>query len=167
MPSSQGVVDVFLNPGDRFVGAAGFRACTMVGAQIVVTLWHPVRRVGAMSHFQVSPRSLGSVLELDGRYGNEAMWLMLRDLINHQVSPKECVATLFGGDAAPAQPECHANRAARTNGEAARRFLQAHRIPIVAESPVTEGQRKIVFDIASGGVWTTWIRPDTGGARFA
>ena len=44
-------IDVFLMPGEHFVGDARHRIRTLLGSCVSITLWHPQRRVGAMSHF--------------------------------------------------------------------------------------------------------------------
>src|SRR5487761_2044785 len=87
MRRAREAIDIFLQPGEYYVGAAGCRIRTLLGSCVSVTLWHPVMRIGAMSHFLLAERSGGRVFEIDGRYGEEAMWLMLRELVRADVDP--------------------------------------------------------------------------------
>ena len=76
----RGRADVFLSPGDYFVGDAHHRIRTILGSCVSVTLWSDHPRVGAMSHFllasrQVGERGIGDVRgldlrTLDARYGD-------------------------------------------------------------------------------------------------
>jgi len=151
---------VVLQPGEYFVGDASLRIRTVLGSCVSVTLWHPLRRIGAMSHFLLASRGGAGSVELDPRYGDEALPLMLHELAAHQVDAAQCQAKIFGGgDMFPAHRARGAPAVGRRNGEAARGLLQAHGIEVVSESLFGEGHRQIIFDIGSGHVWSRQIRP--------
>ncbi len=153
------VVDVFLQPGEYFVGDAECRIRTVLGSCVSVTLWHPVRRIGAMSHFVLVERGAEAMLMIDSRYGNEAIWLMLHELVAMRVEPSQCQAKIFGGasmfDRKGRGDLLHVGK---RNGEAARNLLRSHGIPIVSESLFGAGHRQVIFDIASGDVWVRQVR---------
>ncbi len=154
------MIDFFLQPGEHFVGDATCRISTLLGSCVSITLWHPERRIGAMSHFLLSSRRAGAVEELDGRYAEEAMSLMLRDLARESVVAAECQAKIFGGgNMFPHQRRAHAPDIGRKNGETARELVRAHGIPLISESLFGVGHRKIIFDIATGHVWSRQIKP--------
>lgn len=155
-------IDLFLQPGEYFVGDEDYQVRTLLGSCISMTLWHPARRIGAMSHFLLSHR--GRVREaasdLDGRYGEESLLLMLRELAQMKVNPRECRAKIFGGgDMFPRQIRKNTLHVGRRNGEAARALLQLHGIPIVSESLFGVGHRQIIFEIKSGDVWVRQVKP--------
>jgi chemotaxis protein CheD len=165
MNSAEGVTDIFLQPGECFVGDATYRIRTLLGSCVSMTLWHPRRRIGAMSHFLLSARA-GESLELDGRYGNEAMRLLLRALVAAGVRPSECQAKIFGGgDMFPGRPRTFRVNIGHGNGETARRLLREYRIPIISESLFGQGYRNIVFDVATGDVWSRQVRPVEAAGR--
>ncbi len=113
-----------------------------------------------MSHFLLAARGGRPRVELDGRYGEEAMLLMLRDLARARVALAECQAKIFGGgDMFPKQRRADALNIGQKNGEAARRLLRSHGIPIVSESLFGVGHRQIIFDVASGDVWARQVEP--------
>jgi len=147
-------IDVYLQPGEYFVGGAGYRLHTLLGSCVSITLWHPGRRVGAMSHFLLAARPRPSGTALDGRYGDEAVELMRRDLLRLRVPPQECEARLFGGgNMLPAGSFAYACDIGRRNGEAARRLLRRHGIEIRSEHLFGNGHRRIVFTVGTGDVW--------------
>jgi len=108
-----------------------------------------------MSHFLLAERAQGTAADpLDGRYGNEALALMLRQLAAFGVAPTDCEAKLFGGgDMFPQQQRGQPQHVGRRNGDAAQALLAAHGIRLVSHSLFGAGHRKIMFDIATGDVW--------------
>jgi chemotaxis protein CheD len=159
--TTEDVTDIFLRPGEWFIGDAGFRIRTVLGSCVSVTLWHPARRIGAMSHFLLSARR-GHVIELDGRYGDEAMALLIRALAAGGVDPHECQAKIFGGgEMFPGSRRAYHANIGHGNGETARRLLREHRIPVVSESLFGEGYRNIIFDVATGDVWSRQVKPSS------
>jgi len=151
--------DVFLTPGEYFVGDAGHRIRTVLGSCISITLWSPPLRVGAMSHCLLPTRgrrAAGAAPgDADARYGDEALELMLRGLGRFDVGPGQCEAKIFGGgDMFPSRRKAGGIAAVgRRNGEAARELLQSHGIPVVSENLFGDGHRQIVFDVGCGDVW--------------
>jgi chemotaxis protein CheD len=153
-------MEVFLQPGEFFVGDATFRIRTLLGSCVSITLWHPRDRVGGMSHFLLAARGNRKVLELDGKYGAEAMWLLLRELTRAGVNTAECEAKIFGGgNMFPQHSSAASVNVGQSNGEAARRMLEGYRIPIVSQSLYGVGHRQVIFDVSSGHVWSRQIKP--------
>jgi chemotaxis protein CheD len=148
--------EVYLLPGEYFVGGEGLRARTLLGSCVSITLWHPLKKVGAMSHFLLATRPQPGD-DLDGRYGDEAVLLMLRELMRRAVAPAECEAKIFGG--ARMMSESDAGLVGRNNGEMARRLLRELNIPVVSESLYGSGHRNIIFDVSSGNVWSRQVSP--------
>jgi chemotaxis protein CheD len=152
-------IDVFLQPGEYFVGGAEFRVRTLLGSCVSMTLWHPGRQIGAMSHFLLARNARPSATP-DGRYGDDALVLMCSGLIAHGVDPRQCVAKLFGGAdmfcGVPAAREFHIGR---NNGEAARDMLAARGIAVRAEHLFGAGHRQVLFDIKDGDVWVRQVTP--------
>jgi chemotaxis protein CheD len=163
------ITDIFLQPGEHFVGDASYRVRTLLGSCVSITLWCPTLKVGAMSHFLLSRRgsSASPVLAADGRFGEEALMLMLRELRAAGVQTRRCEAKIFGGGSMfPGVPVTSSIDVGRQNGEAARAMLKSCRIPVVSESLFGIGHRQIIFEIESGEVWARQV-PLTDRARLA
>lgn len=149
------VIDVFLMPGEHFVGDARHRIRTLLGSCVSITLWHPQRRVGAMSHFLLTVGENDEpVAQLSGRYCEGALQLMLTELRKLGINPEECQAKVFGGGMMfPDIERNDARNIGRRNGETAERLLRMHNIPVVSESLFGIGHRHIIFNVKTGDVW--------------
>ncbi len=153
------LIDVFLQPGDYFVGDAGYRVRTLLGSCVSITLWHAHSRQGAMSHFLLASRPAAGA-PLDGRYGEEVVQLMLQALERKGVRIRECEAKLFGGgNMFPGRPHPHAVDIGRRNGEAARELLRERGIAVRSEHLFGCGHRQVIFNIANGEVWVKQVTP--------
>ncbi|HJV80259.1 chemotaxis protein CheD [Noviherbaspirillum sp.] len=160
MPGKKTFIEIFLQPGEYFVGNADYRIRTLLGSCVSITLWHPRLRIGAMSHFMLASRPAGASREPDGRYGEEVMWLMLRELRAAGVAASECQGKIFGGgDMFPVHTRTAGIHVGKRNGETARELLRAHGIPLVSESLFGVGHRQMIFDISSGHVWSRQVKP--------
>ena len=159
--AGQRPIDVYLRSGDYVVRDHRHRIRTLLGSCVSITLWHPRCRVGAMSHFLLWGRGRpGPAGELDGRYGEDALQLMLRGLRALGVDGRACEAKIFGGgDMFPNRSSHGMPGVGRRNGEAARDLLEAQDIAVRSESLFGEGYRKIIFDVSSGHVWSCQVRP--------
>lgn len=148
-------IEVFLQPGEFFVGHAVHRVRTLLGSCVSVTLWSRAQQIGAMSHFLLANRGTKRQTgeALDGRYGDEALQLMLALLKRRGVNPTECEAKIFGGGEMFQSLPASRGGIGRRNGEAARLLLQEQGIRVVSESLFGAGHRQILFDIGNGDVW--------------
>lgn len=155
-------IDVFLQPGELFVGDAGFRIRTLLGSCVSITLWHPASRLGGMSHFLLPSRGYPRLLGqgLDGRYGDEALQAMLLEFERAGIRPAQCQGKIFGGgNMFPRQSRAGAIQVGQRNGEAARELLLEYGIPLLGESLFGNGHRQIIFDVDSGDVWSCQVAP--------
>lgn len=155
------LMEIFLQPGELFVGDAGFKIRTILGSCVSITLWHPTKRIGGMSHFLLPSRGgVGEGQDLDGRYGDEAMRSLLDQLQRYGVSAAQCQGKVFGGgNMFPDHCRDGSVNVGKRNGEAGRALLAAYNIPIVSESLFGLGHRQIIFDVSTGDVWSKQIRP--------
>lgn len=165
MESNALIRDILLKPGEYAVGDASCRMRTVLGSCVSITLWQPRLRIGAMSHFLLAGRNAvcSANSPLDARYGEEALELMLADLSRFGVSAQQCQAKVFGG--ANMFPEATASGAlhvGRRNGEFARSLLGERGIAIQSESLFGCGHRQIIFDVATGDVWSRQVLPSSG-----
>lgn len=157
------LIDIFLQPGEFFVADADYQLRTMLGSCVSITLWHPASRIGAMSHFLLPKRGADaeavSTTELDARYGDEAMRLMLAELSRSGIRPATCQGKIFGGsNMFPGHLRAGSVNVGQRNGQAARALLNGYGIPIVSESLFGIGHRQIIFNVSNGDVWSRQVR---------
>jgi chemotaxis protein CheD len=156
-----GLIKVFLQPGDWFVANADYQISTLLGSCVSITLWHPSTQTGGMSHFLLPTRgSAPKDGEPDGRYGDEALQLMLDKLAESGVLASQCQAKIFGGgNMFPGQSREGTIYVGQRNGHAARNLLLKNNIPVVSECLFGIGHRQVIFDVARGDVWSRQTRP--------
>jgi chemotaxis protein CheD len=155
------LLDIFLQPGELFVADAGYQIRTILGSCVSITLWHPDTCLGGMSHFLLPTRGHPvSHRELDGRYGDEALQLMIDDLRARGVEPQECQGKIFGGgNMFPGHGHASGIQVGQRNGLAARDLLQLRGIKLVKENLFGIGHRQIIFDLSKGDVWARQVKP--------
>lgn len=85
-----------LMPGQWHFGQAATLK-TLLGSCVAITLWHPLKRYGGMCHFLLPSRAARGQSPLDGRYGDEAVELLLQGIARTGTKPSEYVAHLYGG----------------------------------------------------------------------
>nr|WP_295079769.1 chemotaxis protein CheD [uncultured Roseateles sp.] len=85
-----------LMPGQWHFGQ-GLQLRTLLGSCVAITLWHPSKRIGGMCHFLLPSRSSRGQSPLDGRYGDEAVELLLQSIKQSGTQPRDYLAHLYGG----------------------------------------------------------------------
>ncbi len=147
-------VEIYLLPGDFHFGDGNTRIHTVLGSCISITVWHPLLRIGGMSHSMLPSRSKPGNTDFDGRYADEAMGLLLREIGKRNTRPDEYQVKLFGGGNMFQQVLAKkAFNVAGNNIEAARRLLEAGGMNIQAEHVGGSGHRRLIFDLCDGNVW--------------
>ena len=155
---SRSQIEIVLQPGEYHFGDRHTRIRTLLGSCVAITLWHPRLLIGGMCHFLLPNRGTGTALQGDGRYGDEAMALLLEAVAAHGTRPQEYEAKLFGGGDMFGGRLTHAafNIGAR-NVEAAHRLLHRHGMGTKASCVGRRGYRNVFLDIATGHVWVRHV----------
>jgi chemotaxis protein CheD len=153
------VQETFLRPGEHFVGGGG-RVRTLLGSCVSVTLWHPHTRTGAMSHFLLWSRGgvpVGGAP--DGRYGDEALRLMLSGLARRGINHLQCQAKVFGGGNMFSHVAVsRMQMIGESNGQQAHAVLAQLGIKVVSQSLFGDGYRRICFDVRTGDVLVSHVQ---------
>ena len=148
------IIEIFLQPGEVYFGDRDTRVRTLLGSCVAVVMWHPKLLVGGMCHYML-PRKPGKMrIEPDGRYADEAMELMLREIRNSGTRPHEYQVKLFGGGHMfSAHQKIRGDHVGAQNVEMARNLMKQHGFSSCAEHLGGICHRNIFFDIWSGHVW--------------
>lgn len=85
-----------LMPGQWHFGQ-GALLRTLLGSCVAITLWHPGRQWGGMCHYLLPSRVNRGQAALDGRYGDEAIELLVQALKRTGSKPADYLAHLYGG----------------------------------------------------------------------
>lgn len=146
--------DLLLQPGESWFGSAGTRVRTLLGSCIAITMWHPVRRIGGMTHCLLHARRIDRVGEPDCRFVDESALWLLREAVRAETDPSDYEFKLFGGgDMFQRLGLDNRNHVGRRNASAAEMLLSRLGLPIAAHDLGGSVYRTLVFDIATGAVW--------------
>jgi chemotaxis protein CheD len=178
MSVPDGIVDIFLQPGEFYFGDEYTRIRTLLGSCVAITVWHPRLRVGGMCHYLLPGRKRLVGDGLDGRYADEAIELFRREMQAAGTRPQDYQIKLFGGGSMfPALNDLAAGRRRPQLGDRAalgldagpdvasrnifvgRQLITAQGLKITSEHLGGVGHRNIIFDVWSGDVWVRQVAP--------
>ncbi|WP_417069390.1 chemotaxis protein CheD [Niveibacterium terrae] len=146
-----------VHAGQVLLGEAGDELRAVLGSCVALTLWHPVRRIGAMCHVLLPRR--GTVrrepADSDARFAEDALRLMVGRLREVGVEPGACVCKLFGGASVFAS---EAMNTGRDNVRAIKALLGRAGVELVSEHVEGTGHRVIRFVVETGDVWVSHRR---------
>jgi chemotaxis protein CheD len=150
----QGVesADLFLMPGQLYFGAKARSLRTLVGSCVALTLWHPTRRIGGMCHYLLPSRPRSDNMPADGRYGDEAVELLVQALLRANTKPSEYDCHLYGGaDTMPDQAGVKLNVGER-NIEQGWNLIEKYGFSLVGVDVGENMPRNVRLEIATGEV---------------
>lgn len=147
--------EVFLHPGEFHFGDANTRIVTLLGSCVSITVWHPRLLVGGMCHFLLPSRGvIPEGADYDGRFGDEAVLMLMKNVWCIGVAPAEFEAKLFGGaNMFPMQCQKGEMNVGERNLEMAQTLIERYQIRLKAQHIGGDGHRKLMFDVWSGDVW--------------
>jgi chemotaxis protein CheD len=138
--------------GQLYFGAEASHVHTLLGSCVAVTLWQPQRRVGGMCHFLLPSRLRDAGVPLDGRYGDEALDLLVQALRRLGTRPEDYEAQLYGGaDTMPDRAGVKLNIGER-NIEQGWGLIEQHGFRLMAVDVGDHVPRNVAMDMASGEV---------------
>lgn len=145
------ILEVYLNPGEWHFGDEDTRIKTLLGSCVSFSLWHPERRIGGMCHYMLPDRGQKPADGvLDGRYADEALQLLVREIEREKTRPKEYIAKVFGGGS---MIETGTINVSTRNVDAARELAKYYGFRMEGECLGGVGHRNVIFDVWSGEVW--------------
>lgn len=166
MDKSAHSIDIFLPPGEVYFGERDTRIRTLLGSCVAIVMWHPRLLVGGMCHYMLPKQHEKKQGTLDGRYADEAMELMLREIRNTGTRPCEYQVKLFGGGHMfSAHQAMSRDHVGARNVEVARRLIKLHGFSSCAEQLGGIGHRNIIFEIWNGRVWVRHQPPVISGIK--
>jgi len=171
-PAPEGVMDVFLAPGELWFGDALTRIHTILGSCVAITVWHPHKLLGGMCHYVLPEQPNHRPTHLnapDPYYASDALDCLLDEIRRSHSQPHEFRVKLFGGGSmfpdvmATLQARGHHARdtmdIAGRNIDAGRSLMKRHGLHVSAEHLGGNGHRSIVFDVWTGDVWVRHQEP--------
>ena len=81
-------------PGEYKFADMYSRIKTLLGSCVAMVFWHPQKRIGSMSHIVLPSRHFKG--QLDARYADEFMIILLQEMKARGTHPREYQVRLFG-----------------------------------------------------------------------
>lgn len=155
---AQPLREVYLRPGDFCYGEGNLRISTLLGSCVAIVLWHPLLAHGGMCHYMLpSRKQLRGNLAADGKYGDEAMELFMRELKQYRAVPAQYQVHLYGGGNMFAERIASNMDIGSQNIEMAHNLLKKHGFTLNHEHLGSYGHRRVVFEVGSGEVSLTHV----------
>lgn len=150
MPKPAIAREVYLQPGDLHFAGAGTRIRTLLGSCVSLVFWHPRHRLGGMCHYMLPTRGQPAS-PLDGRYGDEAMLLLLEAIRARGTRPTEYQLRVFGGgNMFPNLRSKEHWHVGQQNVDMAHQLIAKHGLNNYGQHVGGTGHRHLIFDIWSG-----------------
>lgn len=151
------VMDVFLQPGEYYLGDENTRIRTILGSCVSATFWHKERLLGGMSHIILPERPLHEVKHsglLNAKYADEAIALLITEMKSAGTLPRDYQVKLFGGgNMFPQSYTQKKSHIGLKNIITTRNLLKQHGFNCQIEHTGGLGHRYIIFDVWTGHVW--------------
>lgn len=153
------VLDIFLQPGDFYFGDAETSIRTVLGSCVSITMWHPKRRIGGMSHFMLPGGGRTSPARLNGKYADEAMLMFMLEIKRNNTQVKDYEVKLFGGgNMFPDIAKKNGSSDIGTkNIEMAKALSEHYGFKVIALDMGKSGHRNVIFEVWSGHVWVKHV----------
>lgn len=148
------VIEIFLQPGEWYFGDRQTRVRTLLGSCVSITLWHPKQLIGGMCHYMLPERSAPQPVSPNGKYADEAFWLLLKEIQRSGTALHDYEVKLFGGgNMFPSASRCAKSHIGLKNADFGKHLLNRHGVRMKSSDLGGVGHRTVMFDIWSGHVW--------------
>jgi chemotaxis protein CheD len=141
-----------IHPGEFCSSTEGIIISTILGSCVSVILLDQERRCGGMNHFMLAQSSATHLHfeETTGRYGINAMELLINDMMKLGSAKSSFQAKVFGGG--HVIKTGNTNAIPETNIQFALDFLKNENIPVISQDTGGEQGRKILLFPDTGQV---------------
>lgn len=163
LPLTPFLPTVVIRPGEYYAAKGAFVVSTLLGSCVAVCLWDSVAKVAGMNHFLLANKRYARDLPVSiteaGRYGVQAMELMINEMMGLGAEKKRLKAKAFGGGNVLASVSTdNFNCVGSVNGRFIREFLKTEGIPLESEDLGGDLGRVIRFRTDTYAVYRRFIR---------
>lgn len=153
--------EVYLKPGDFCFGEGKLRITTVLGSCVSIILWHPLLVHGGMCHYMLPTRHAPYTMP-EGKYGDEAMELFMRELRKRRTVPGQYQVRLYGGGNM-FNAQGTGVDIGQLNIQMGHDLLNQYGFTLLDDHVGMSGRRRIAFDVWSGEVRLVHIDQNKAG----
>jgi chemotaxis protein CheD len=163
LPDAPELPKVVLHPGERHASAKPVQITTLLGSCVAACLYDPTTGVAGMNHFLLANKRYSKDMPVSiteaGRYGVNAMELLINEMLHLGAQKKAIRAKVFGGGAVLGSVS-HENFmcVGNVNERFIREFLKNENIRIEAEDLGGEQGRVIRFRTDTFAVYRRFVQ---------
>lgn len=130
-----------------------------IGSCVVICLYDPIHKIGGLAHI-MSPKSKMGKDAAPGRFADQAIPMMIEDIIKAGAEKKNLIAKIIGG-ASMFPNIVKMTSIGADNLIAVRHELKTNKIPIRAEDVGETYGRSVWFDVSNGDVVVSGLNSRT------
>jgi chemotaxis protein CheD len=154
---------VYLQPGEHRAVGEPMILSTLLGSCVSACLFDPIAKVSGMNHFLLANKRYSKEMPMSlteaGRYGINAMELLINDLLKLGAKRSRLRAKIFGGSTLVAGlPESNFLCVGEVNKRFIHEFLALEAIPVDADDTGGQWGRVIHFHTDNLKVWRRYIK---------
>jgi chemotaxis protein CheD len=135
-------------PGEFYVDSGDTPIVTVLGSCVAVCLRDPAAQVGGMNHFLLPDGGDSGVAGTAGRYGVNAMEMLINELVKRGAQRRRLEAKVFGGG--HVMKNFTSLNVGKRNAEFTKEFLRTEEIRLLSEDLLDIYPRKVCFLPKSG-----------------
>ena len=135
-------------PGEFYVDSDDTPIVTVLGSCVAVCLRDPAAQVGGMNHFLLPDGGDSGVAGTAGRYGVNAMEMLINELVKRGAQRRRLEAKVFGGG--HVMKNFTSLNVGQRNAEFTKEFLKTEEIRLLSEDLLDIYPRKVCFLPKSG-----------------
>jgi len=154
MNTPEFMIEIFLQPGEFYWSNEDTRIRTILGSCVAICTWHPIKKIGGMTHSLLPLRETPHLGEISGRYIDESIDLILLEIFKSNTRIKDYEVKIFGGgDMLGKLNKDDSMKIGARNVKKAKELMLNLGFNVTKEHVGGEGHRNIFFDLWSGDVW--------------
>lgn len=153
---------IAIYPGEFYSSTENEMISTVLGSCISIALFDSENGVGGLNHFMLAKNTSieneGESNRLMGKFGEYAMELLIKDVLDKGAKFENLQAKVFGGSNVFNLPAASGAQVGEVNIRFAFEYLEQKKIPVVTSNTGGTAPRKIFFDPLTSKVYLKYIK---------
>jgi chemotaxis protein CheD len=163
--------EIYLQPGEYFWGGEDNRVKTLLGSCVAICIWHPVLKIGGMSHCLLPSRYTATIggrestdlagasrltnanVELSGKYIDECFEIFFREMQSAGTRKQDYIIKVFGGGNMFELQDATGVTVGERNLQMLQQILARENIKVTAQHVGGKGHRNVIFELWNGDCW--------------
>jgi len=155
--TAETITEIYLQPGEFYWGNESARIKTLLGSCVAICVWHPMQKIGGMSHCLLPTRSNDKDPGPSGRYIDETFEIFFSEMNRAATRREDYQVKVFGGGNMFEFKDPSGTTVGEKNLIMMRQILKSQNMKIIAEHVGGKGHRNVLFELWSGDCWVKHV----------